>query len=263
MSIYAGIPSGAYNSEAAMLYGGLAPQDFDFNTVFNLLIPWFTRNNIEQPDADTIAHEVDDYLEAAAQWRLNRDSAGLVAYWQKFTDLAPPLQDLIRKAVNYIRHKKRPSLATTSAKLAEAKNWDEALPYLRALPGIGKRFPRSVLPWLRLPDDVKQLRRTRWQNQIGTPDPMNLDPPAKMNLIAPTAYQLAALNRRRKMADEFAEARRAVLRNNPPLERPKKQYSPDLLKLKQLARQHALDRQLAALKMVYPQATMETMGKLY
>lgn len=259
MSIYAGIPSGAYNSEAAMLYGGLAPQDFDFNTVYNLLMPWFTRNDIDLDTSNRIAQEVDDYLEAAAQWRLTRNSDGLVAYWQQFRKINPPLQDLIRKAVNYIRHKKRIPLAVTSSELAQAKSWEDALPYLRALPGLGKRFPRSVLPWLRLADDEKELRRARWRRQIGTPVPMNLEPPAKMDLIPPTQYQLAALNRRRKMASEFAAARAAILRDNPVIERPKTQYPPELQRLKQLAREGALKRELAALQKVYPEATLETM----
>lgn len=263
MSIYAGIPSGAYNSEAAMLYGGLAPTDFNTETTYNLLMPWFTRNDIPEARAMDVASDVTRYLVAAADWRLNRNSQLIVEFWQDFVNQRaedPVFCEWVRKAVNYILHKKRPSLASTSSRLAQAKTWAEALPYLRALPALGKKFPRSLLPWLRLPDDEKDLRRARWERQIGTPAAMNLPVPDTIPFVEPTKYQRDALARRKAIADALAAERTRILGLHPVIARPKKKYPAELEEIKQRARESARKRTFETLRGVFPGVTMETMG---
>lgn len=259
MSIYAGIPSGAYNSEAAMLYGGLAPDDFNDNMTYNLLMPWFTRNNITEAGADAIAHDVTAYLKAAAKFRLNRDGTDLAAFWKRFAAMDDEQRDILRKAVNYVRHKKHIPLGVMSRRLAEAKDWAEALPYLRAVPGIGKKYPRPLLHWLGMNPINRELQLTRWRHIVPQVDVMGLDPPARTKFIPPTPHQLALLDRRIRMANRAAEQRRELLRDFPPIRPPPRtDISPEIAALRKRIREQQRARLLSTLQDEIPDAKLES-----
>ena len=260
MSIYAGIPSGAYNSEAAMLYGGLAPADFNDNAVYNFLIPWFTRNNIDQGTASGVAHIASEYLKAATDFRLNRDGTALAQFWQEFAKLEETVRDLVRKAVNYLRHKKRVPLGTTSRFLAEATNWDEALPYLRAVPGIGKKYPRPLLHWMAMSPEARNNQMFSWRRHVPSVYSMNMPAPPRAKFIAPTPEQVSAFERRRSIAKEMSDFSKSLRQRYPLV---KKEIPPELAAYRQAARQHRLDRELAALRTVIPDATMQTITAEY
>lgn len=263
MSIYAGIPSGAYNSEAAMLYGGLAPGDFNDDAVYNFLIPWFTRNNIAPGDASGIAHVASEYLKAAADFRLNRNGTALAEFWREFIKLGPATIDLVRRAVNYLRHKKRVPLGITSKRLAEASNWDEALPYLRALPGITKKFPRPLLHWLGMSPAARETQSYLWRRHVPDVRAMDLPVPPRAQFIDPTPEQVAAFERRKRIATAMAAERKRLVTLDPPVVRPKREVSPEIAALRQAAKQRRLDRELAALRDVIPDATMATITQDY
>lgn len=229
MSIYAGIPSGAYNSEAAMLYGGLDFNDFNRPMTWNLLMPWFTRNNIDPQIADGITTYVTHYLAAATQWRLNRDPEYLVDFWKDFAQLNPYMREHIRKAVNYIRRKKQIPMASTAKRLAEAESWDEALPYLRALPGIGKKFPTAVLDWLNLDDLDREYRLKRWRQKVPDVKPIGAPDPVPVKFVEPTRQQVRAAIRRAEYADAFKQWRSSFNKTHPPIVRAKKQPSQEVL----------------------------------
>lgn len=248
MSIYAGIPSGAYNSEAAMLYGGLAPDDYNVNAMYNLLIPWFTRNNIDENAAPDIAGAVANYLKVATAFRLRRDGTGLAEFWKRFVNMPPADRDILRRAVNYVRHKKRIPLATMSRELAEAETWGQALPYLRAVPGIGKKVPRPLLNWISLPPLGRQLQRTRWEYLIPDIDPLTEKAPERLAFVKPDQHQLDMLQRRKDMAAMMTEQRKALRQAFPPVPRPKKDYPPEVAALKQKIRDAQRARLLAALQ---------------
>lgn len=264
MSIYAGIPSGAYNSEAAMLYGGLAPGDFNDNAVYNFLIPWFTRNNIAPGDAVGIAHIASEYLKAATDFRLNRDGTALAEFWREFMKLDPAVCDIVRKAVNYLRHKKRLPLATTSRHLAEAANWDEALPYLRAVPGISKKFPRPLLHWMGMSPEAQDRQRYFWRRHVPEVYSMNMPAPPLAQFIDPTPEQVAAFERRKNIAKAMAEERKRLTTTVYPAPvRPKREIPAELAALREAAKQRRLDRELAALRNVIPDITAQALSKEY
>lgn len=263
MSIYAGIPSGAYNSEAAMLYGGLAPADFNDNAVYNFLIPWFTRNNVNPGTASAIAHIASEYLKAAADFRLNRDGTALAMFWREFMKLEAETRDLVRRAVNYLRHKKRIPLGTTSNFLAQATTWDEALPYLRAVPGISKKFPRPLLHWMGMSPEARDTQRHLWRRYVPQVRSMDLPTPPLAQFIDPTPEQIEALARRKKIADAVAAERRRITQLTPPVVYPKKEVPPELRALREAAKQRKLARELAALQDVIPGITAEALNREY
>lgn len=251
MSIYAGIPSGAYNSEAAMLYGGLTMSDFNDPMTWNLLMPWFTRNGIDPQQADAITRIVTRYLAAATDWRLNRDPEYLVDFWREYAQLNPILRNDVRKAVNYIRRKKQVPLPVTSARLADAKTWEQALPYLRALPGIGKKFPTPVLDWLSLDDLDKEYRLKRWRQQVHEPSPMTEAEPLPVPYVKPTRHQLNMLRRRMEYADAFKRWRSSFNKLHPPIAREKK--APSQAAIDRMAR--LSDRRMGVLQAQAPEVT--------
>ena len=257
MSIYAGIPTGAYNSEAAMLYGGLAPDDFNTDAMYNFLMPWFTRNDISPETAPEIAQAVSEYLKVATAFRLRRDGAGLAEFWRRFMVMSPTQRDILRRAVNYVRHKKRIPLTTMSKRLAEAENWGEALPYLRAVPGIGKKVPRPLLHWLSMSPLGRQLQRSRWEYLIPDVDAMDEKVPERVDFVEPTLHQRDMLARRRAMAARMAQQREELRREFPPVERPKKQYPPDVEEYRQRLRNLQRSRLLRALQTLNTDAKLE------
>lgn len=258
MSIYAGIPSGAYNSEAAMLYGGLAPNDFNVDMTFNLLVPWFTRNNIPEDSAGDIAQAVTDYLKVATAFRLRRDGSGLREFWKRFVAMAPGDREILRRAVNYVRHKKRIPLATLSRELAEAENWTEALPYLRAVPGIGRKVPRPLLQWINMSPLNREFQTYRWTQLVPEIDAVKDAAPPRLPFVSPTPEQIAALDRRRQMAAFMADQRKELRRRFPTPARVKKEYPEGVAELKQKIREAQAARTLRALQEIDPTATLQS-----
>lgn len=257
MSIYAGIPSGAYNSEAAMLYGGLAPDDFNLNAVYNFLLPWFRRNNILTKEAALdIAQAVTDYLKVATSYRLRGDGSGLAEFWRQFMQLPLDQRNTLRRAVNYVRHKKRIPLLTMSRELAEAENWGQALPYLRAVPGIGKRAPRPILRWAASTPLARQLQRSRMQYLIPEVDPMKEEEPDQLEFVAPDAHQTAMFERRQKMAEMMADQRKALREAFPPVARPKKPVDPAIAALRERQRAAQQATLLRGLQILNPNAKL-------
>lgn len=258
MSIYAGIPSGAYNSEAAMLYGGLAPDDFNLNAVYNFLLPWFRRNNILTKDAaEKIAQAVTDYLKVATAYRLRGDGSGLAEFWRQFMQLSLDERNTLRRAVNYVRHKKRIPLLTMSRRLAEAENWGEALPYLRAVPGIGKRVPRPILRWVTATPLARQLQRSRAQYLIPEVEAMDEKEPDQLEFVAPDEHQIGMFNRRQQMLAKMAEQRRELRTLFPPVARPKKPVDPAIEALRLRQRQAQQANLLRGLQILNPTAKLE------
>ena len=258
MSIYAGIPTGAYNSDAAMLYGGLAPDDFNVNAIYNFMLPWFRRNNILTKEAALeIAQAVTDYLKVATAYRLRGDGSGLAEFWREFMKLPSDQRNTLRRAVNYIRHKKRIPLLTMSRELAEAENWGQALPYLRAVPGIGKRVPRPILRWVNATPLARQLQRSRAQYLIPDMDPMKEEVPDQLEFIAPDEHQKTMFDRRQRMAQMMADQRAALRAAFPPVERPKKDIPPAIEALRQRQRDLQRAALLRGLQILNPTAKLE------
>lgn len=258
MSIYAGIPSGAYNSEAAMLYGGLVPDDFNLNAVYNFLLPWFRRNNILTKEAALeIAQAVTDYLKVATSYRLKGDGSGLAEFWRQFMQLPSEQRNTLRRAVNYVRHKKRIPLLTMSRELAQAENWGQALPYLRAVPGIGKRVPRPILRWVTATPLARQLQRSRAQYLFPDMDPMKEEQPDQLDFVAPDQHQIDMFERRQRMAQRMAEQRADLRREFPPVARPKKPVDPAIEALRLRQRQTQQANLLRGLQILNPTAKLE------
>lgn len=197
MSIYAGIPSGAYNSQAAMLYGGMGPGDVNTPLIFNMLIPFFTRNNIvEERIAHGIAEAVSDYIKAAMEYKFNALPGKLLQFWQEFSTLSDAERDQIRKALNYIRRKKRIPNNTVVHNLASAGDLASAMMWMRAIPPIGEDFPMGAIDIINLdPSEVAALRAKR-ATEVGPITALNLAVPVQRQLISPTLNQVRALQRR-------------------------------------------------------------------